>query len=468
MRRSDPRQDVFSGRSNSVDTPSDDACVDTHAPGGNARDSGAGRARLRPRSAAAPRAASRRPGAQPRPSGPGSLLRAATASSSKSASRAARGRVDALRAAGAEIVDVSRRYQTVDGRGRPGDLRRDRRGRRRVAASRGADADPRGPAGRRRLRGRRPARRRRARPTSASTAAASPSASSPTPSTAIPPRRPTPPRTSPAATCRGPATPAATRRRSASSTTPSPPKDRRGPGDGADRPRPRAGRRDRLRHRVQRRTRLRRQHQGAGRRPAPTVIVDDVAYFEEPFFQDGPVAVAIDEVVAKGVTYFSAAGNDNLFEPRAATSPPGKRRNSATRRLPAGCSKRRSPEATDHCLDFDPGAGSRRHLRDHGRSQKKTLIVDLQWAEPWNGVDSRPRRLPARRGRRTADRRLRTVGSTADNVGDSAEAGRALRLGKRRRRAAEVQLAINRCFSTTQVEEKAATRRRRCGNRASS
>jgi len=40
------------------------------------------------------------------------------------------------------------------------------------------------------------------------------------------------------------------------------------------------------------------------------VIGDDVGYFDEPFFQDGIVAQAIDTVEAEGVAYFSAAGND--------------------------------------------------------------------------------------------------------------------------------------------------------------
>ena len=42
-----------------------------------------------------------------------------------------------------------------------------------------------------------------------------------------------------------------------------------------------------------------------------TVEADDVGYFDEPFFQDGIVAQAIDSIEAQGVAYFSAAGNDS-------------------------------------------------------------------------------------------------------------------------------------------------------------
>jgi hypothetical protein len=41
------------------------------------------------------------------------------------------------------------------------------------------------------------------------------------------------------------------------------------------------------------------------------VIDDDVGYSQEPFFSDGVVAVAVDQVKADGVAYFSSAGNDN-------------------------------------------------------------------------------------------------------------------------------------------------------------
>src|SRR5262249_16290043 len=48
------------------------------------------------------------------------------------------------------------------------------------------------------------------------------------------------------------------------------------------------------------------------------VICDDVSYFDEPFFQNGIVAKAIQQVEAAGVTYVTAAGNEpsNGYEAR--------------------------------------------------------------------------------------------------------------------------------------------------------
>ena len=43
------------------------------------------------------------------------------------------------------------------------------------------------------------------------------------------------------------------------------------------------------------------------------MICDDLTYFDEPMFQDGVIAQAIDSVVTNdGVSYFSAAGNDDV------------------------------------------------------------------------------------------------------------------------------------------------------------
>jgi hypothetical protein len=40
------------------------------------------------------------------------------------------------------------------------------------------------------------------------------------------------------------------------------------------------------------------------------IIIDDIKYLTEPFFQDGVITRAIDAVAASGVAYFTAAGND--------------------------------------------------------------------------------------------------------------------------------------------------------------
>jgi len=53
------------------------------------------------------------------------------------------------------------------------------------------------------------------------------------------------------------------------------------------------------------------------------IIDDDVGYPDEPFFQDGEVAQAIDTVAGMGVAYFSSAGNDarNAYDNLAPSFP---------------------------------------------------------------------------------------------------------------------------------------------------
>jgi hypothetical protein len=120
---------------------------------------------------------------------------------------------------------------------------------------------------------------------------------------------------------------------------------------------------------------------GAGAR----VIVDDVGYFEEPFFQDGPVAVAANNVNAAGASYFSAAGNDNLIDSGgrdiASWEAPAYR----TTSCPSALVIAAAMVPPGDCMDFDPGAGSDNAF-GITVSKGATLTLDLQWAEPWNGV----------------------------------------------------------------------------------
>jgi hypothetical protein len=115
------------------------------------------------------------------------------------------------------------------------------------------------------------------------------------------------------------------------------------------------------------------------------VIVDDVSWFEEPFFQDGPIAVAINRVTAAGVNYFSAAGNDNLLDAAGneiASWEAPKYRDSGS--CPGDISTLPGVDGTS-CMDFNPGAGTDTTFGIVVEAGE-TLTLDLQWAEPWNGV----------------------------------------------------------------------------------
>jgi hypothetical protein len=115
------------------------------------------------------------------------------------------------------------------------------------------------------------------------------------------------------------------------------------------------------------------------------VIVDDLAYPEEPFFQDGPVAAAVNKVTAEGVTYLSAAGNDNLVDVSghdiASWEAPGFRDAGS---CPAVVQELSGFNGT-HCMDFAPASPVDTTFGITVEPED-TLTVGLQWAEPWFGV----------------------------------------------------------------------------------
>jgi hypothetical protein len=111
------------------------------------------------------------------------------------------------------------------------------------------------------------------------------------------------------------------------------------------------------------------------------VIVDDVFYPNEPFFQDGPIANAARAATAAGVPYFTAAGNSNVFAGGNNVSS-----YEAPAYRPALCPVPFNPgEVVLDCHDFDTTGAT-------GTSDAITVkpnggfALDLQWAEPRGAV----------------------------------------------------------------------------------
>ena len=101
------------------------------------------------------------------------------------------------------------------------------------------------------------------------------------------------------------------------------------------------------------------------------VIADDVSYFDEPFFQDGLVAQAVNAVNAAGVAYFSAAGNSGS--------------NGYDNTAPAFASASTAP-ASEMLLNFDtsgPPQTSRSRSTSRSSSRAQYIAVILQWDQPY-------------------------------------------------------------------------------------
>ena len=111
------------------------------------------------------------------------------------------------------------------------------------------------------------------------------------------------------------------------------------------------------------------------------VIVDDVIYLDEPFFQDGPVSNAVNAASARGVAYFAAATNENIDT--------GSNHSVASFEAPAfrdsGSCPAALPAYAQHCMDFNPGSGSD-NTYGITMGPHSTLNLETQWAQPWFGV----------------------------------------------------------------------------------
>ena len=97
------------------------------------------------------------------------------------------------------------------------------------------------------------------------------------------------------------------------------------------------------------------------------IVVDDIIYFAEPYFQDGIVAQAVDDVVQNdGAAYFSSAGNGDTQSYEVI-----------------------NPSFSGGLHDFDSGPGV--DTRQLFNLNNETVRLALQWDDPFytsSGVDS--------------------------------------------------------------------------------
>ena len=123
------------------------------------------------------------------------------------------------------------------------------------------------------------------------------------------------------------------------------------------------------------------------------VIADDVTYPTEPFFQEGVVGNAVRKVTEAGVSYFSSAANNNIRsggEDIASWEAPHYRDSAdcpaAIVAYSAQLENAGEPGLKPtHCMNFSPGTSADRTFRVTV-FPGSTLRLDLQWAEPWEGV----------------------------------------------------------------------------------
>lgn len=113
------------------------------------------------------------------------------------------------------------------------------------------------------------------------------------------------------------------------------------------------------------------------------VIVDDLLIINEPMFQDGVIAQAIDSVVASGVTYFSAAGNSGRKSYEAPFDDSGEIFCIEFFEPIGDCDPMFERVGTLH--DFDPGPGVDNFL-NITVPVDSAMTIAMQWDQPFGGA----------------------------------------------------------------------------------
>ena len=131
------------------------------------------------------------------------------------------------------------------------------------------------------------------------------------------------------------------------------------------------------------------------------VEVDDVGYFDEPFFSRGPISDAVDDVAAHGVHYFSSAGNGSSQQAYAAPLRIVKGTGASNINL-AGV----EPRAVRGRLRGLRSRPRHRHRPEHGAGRRPDLRRRRRRRHPRPAV-GRPRGRQRRAARRPADRHHR-------------------------------------------------------------
>jgi hypothetical protein len=115
------------------------------------------------------------------------------------------------------------------------------------------------------------------------------------------------------------------------------------------------------------------------------IIVDDVSYFDEPFYQDGVIAKAVNDVRAAGVDYFSSAANNNIIvgghDVASYEAVDGYRATTC----PLAISTDLNLDYTD-CHNFNDAGGAADPTYGFTVAANRQVNMVLDWAEPQFGV----------------------------------------------------------------------------------